>query len=109
MKRTLSLIAVTAITALTLNLCIAAEEKEVTISGEGKCAKCALKETKECQNAIQVTKDGKTETYYLVKNDVSDKFHKNVCTATAKVKATGTSKKVDGKNQFTATKIDLEK
>ena len=30
------------------------------------CAKCALKETKTCQNAVIVTKDGKKETYYLV-------------------------------------------
>ena len=33
----------------------AAEEK--TVSGEGQCAKCSLRETKACQNAI-VTEEG---------------------------------------------------
>ena len=86
-----------------------AEDKEITITGDSKCAKCALKETEKCQNVIQVEKDGKKTTYYLVKNDVSDKFHENVCKETKKATATGTSKKVDGKLQFTATKIDLAK
>ena len=48
-------------------------DKKVTIEGEGMCAKCALKETKTCQNAVIVTKDGKKETYYLVHEGVSKK------------------------------------
>src|SRR5882724_2268662 len=68
------------------------EGKTVTITGEGKCAKCALKETDSCQNAIQVKEEGKTVTYYLAKNDVSKKFHEKICKAPAKVKATGTVK-----------------
>ena len=83
------------------------KDKEITITGEGKCGKCALKETEKCQNVIQVEKDGKKSTYYLVKNEASDKFHKNVCSETKKVTATGTCKKVDGKLQFTATKVAL--
>jgi Family of unknown function (DUF6370) len=79
---------------------------EVTITGEGKCAKCALKETDECQNVIQVKKDDKTITYYLVENDVSKKFHHNLCKASMKIKAIGTVKEVDGKMQLTATKIE---
>ena len=95
---------------LALALPARAEDKEVTITGEGKCGKCALKETDKCQNVIQVeNKKGKTITYYVEKNDVSDKFHKNICSETKKVTATGTNKKVDGKNQFTATKIELAK
>ena len=109
MKKNLSLLTVAVIALLTLNLSSLAQEKEVTISGDGKCGKCALKETKTCQNVIEVTKDGKKETYYLVHNDLSKKFHEHLCTTTAKVKATGTSKKVDGKLEFTATKIDLVK
>ena len=42
------------------------DDKKVTIKGDGMCAKCALKETKTCQNAVIVTKDGKKTTYYLV-------------------------------------------
>jgi len=83
--------------------------KESTITGDAKCGKCALKETYKCQNVIQVEKDGKKSSYYLVKNEVSDKFHKNVCSETRKATATGTCKKVDGKLEFTAMKIDLAK
>src|SRR5437667_10455107 len=68
--------------------------KEVTITGDGKCAKCALKETEKCQNVIQTTEDGKTVTYYLTRNDVSKDFHDNLCKETKKVTATGTVKEV---------------
>ena len=83
--------------------------KEITITGDAKCGKCALKETAKCQNVIEVEKDGKKTTYYLVENDVSKAFHENVCKETKKATATGTSKKVDGKLQFTATKLELAK
>jgi RecG-like helicase len=83
--------------------------EEQTIKGEAICAKCELHETEKCQTAIQVQKDGKTVTYYLVANDVSKGFHKNVCEESKKVTATGTVKEVDGKLQLTATKIELAK
>jgi len=69
-------------------------------------AKCSLKETTKCQNAIK-TADGKT--YYLADNKVSKDFHDEVCKETKKVTATGTVKDVDGKMQLTASKIDLAK
>ena len=94
---------------LALVIPVQADDKEMTITGEAKCGKCALKETDKCQSVIQVEKSGKTTTYSLVDNDVSKKFHKNVCTETKKATATGTNKKVEGKNQFTATKIELAK
>jgi len=84
--------------------------KEKTITGEAKCAKCALKQADKCQTVIQVeNKKGKTVTYYLADNDVSKAFHQNVCTEAKKVKATGTVKKLDKKNEFTVSKIDLVK
>ncbi|MBI3853190.1 MAG: hypothetical protein HY298_23315 [Verrucomicrobia bacterium] len=83
--------------------------KPVTLNGEGKCAKCALKETDKCQNAIQVEKDGKKTTYYLVQNDVSKKFHENLCKESKKISVTGTCKKVGDKLEVTATKIELAK
>ena len=50
--------------------------KEKTITGEAKCAKCALKEGSKCQTVIQTeAKDGKKVTYYLVNNDVAKAFH----------------------------------
>jgi len=80
-----------------------------TLTGEGKCAKCALKETKECQNTVTVKDGDKSVTYYLVHNDVSKEFHENICKGMKKVKATGTVKEVDGKMQLTPTKIELVK
>ncbi len=80
-----------------------------TFTGEGKCAKCALKETKECQNTLTVKDGDKSVTYYLVQNDVSKDFHGNICKGPKKVKATGTVKEVDGKMQLTATKIEVVK
>jgi hypothetical protein len=84
--------------------------KTKTITGEAKCAKCMLKETDQCQTVIQAeNKKGKTVNYYLVSNDVSKAFHPNVCKEAKKVKATGTVKKVEGKNEFTVSKIELAK
>ena len=108
MKKSLALVATVAafVLAATAVRTFAADET-VTITGEGKCAKCALKETKECQNAIQVKSGDKTVTYYLAANDVSKEFHGKLCKETKQIKATGTVKEVDGKMQLTATKIEL--
>jgi hypothetical protein len=84
--------------------------KEKTITGEAKCGKCMLKETAKCQTVIQVkNKNGKTVNYYLADNEVAKAFHEDVCEAAKKVTATGTNKKVDGKNEFTVSKIALMK
>ncbi|MGD0017459.1 MAG: DUF6370 family protein [Verrucomicrobiia bacterium] len=82
---------------------------EKTITGNGMCAMCVLKQGTECQTVIQVKEGDKMVTYYLVNNDVSKNFHHNVCMKRAKVTATGTVKEVDGKMQMTATKLELVK
>jgi uncharacterized protein (TIGR02271 family) len=87
----------------------AMDNKETTITGDCLCAKCQLKKTAACQNAIQVKDGTKTLTYYLVANDVSKNFHENVCMESKKVTANGTVKEVDGKIEFTATKMELVK
>ena len=112
MKTTLkAFIAIVALTLASATPAFAAdkEAKSKTITGTGLCAKCSLKETAECQNAIQVEKNGKKTTYYLADNQVSKDFHKNVCKTSAKVKATGTVKKVDGKLQLTPTELEVVK
>lgn len=86
-----------------------ADSKEVTIEGDGKCAKCAMKETKDCQNAIVVTENGKETTYYLEPNKVAKDYHGNVCKKTTKTKATGTVEEKDGKKILTASKIEAVK
>lgn len=108
MKKSLALVAGVAVlllAATTMRTFAAGDS--VTITGEGKCAKCALKETKECQNVIQTEKDGKKTNYYLVANDVSKEFHGKLCKESRKIKATGTVKEVDGKMELTPTKIEL--
>jgi len=86
--------------------------KKVTLQGDGMCAKCALKETKTCQNVVIVTKDDKKTTYYILHDAVAKKAHQKVgfCQATkddpAKVKVTGTCEKKDDKLVVTAEKIE---
>ncbi len=110
MKRPIALVAGLAglvLLALAAPTFAANEGKEVTVTGEGKCAKCMLHETDKCQTVIQVMEDGKTVNYYLAKNAASKEFHENVCKDAKKVTATGTVKEVDGKKEFTASKIAL--
>jgi hypothetical protein len=112
--RKLLLLACAAVLFSGLALVKAADEKKVTITGEGMCAKCALEETKSCQNAVIVTKDGKKETYYLVHEGIAKKSHGSMgfCMATKddpiKVKVTGTVEKKDDKLVMTAETIDKE-
>jgi len=97
-----------------LTLLKADDGKKVTISGDGMCAKCALKETKTCQNVVIETKDGKKTTYYIVHDAVAKKAHSRdgFCQATKddpiKVKVTGTCVKKDDKLELTAEKIEKE-
>lgn len=107
MKKSPLLVSLFAATVFATAALFAADPaKEVTVTGEAKCAKCALDETEECQNAIEVMENGQKVTYYLAANDVSKAFHRNVCTSTAKVVATGTVEIQDGKHVMTVTKIE---
>jgi hypothetical protein len=79
---------------------------EVTIKGDAKCAKCALKEGDKCQTVIQAEgKEGKTVTYYLAENQAAKDFHPNVCKTSKKVTAKGTVKEVNGKQELTLASI----
>ena len=78
--------------------------KDVTVTGEGKCAKCALKKADTCQNVVEVKDGDKTTTYYLT-GDVSKGFHKNLCSATAKVTVSGAVSEKDGKKEIAVSKI----
>jgi hypothetical protein len=85
------------------------EGKKETITGDAVCGKCALKETKDCQNVVIVTKDGKETKYYLEKNEFFKDAHSGlkICTASKdspiKVKVTGTVVKKDDKMTLTPT------
>lgn len=97
-----------AATFLSASVALAAE-KEVTLVGAGQCAKCSLGQTKECQTALVVKQDGKEQVYLLAKNDVSDKFHDEVCSDTKQISVTGVVKEVEGKKEITASHIELVK
>jgi hypothetical protein len=86
-----------------------AQDKEVTVKGDAKCAKCMLHEGDACKTVIQTKTGGKTQTYYLVENDISKAFKEDVCETAKGVVATGKVKEVDGKKQLTLTKIELAK
>jgi len=110
MKNKIAVLAGMAALALAFTTSAFAEDKVVTVTGEGKCGKCMLKQADKCQNVIEAKgEDGKTVTYWLAKNDVSDNFHENVCKEAKKVTATGTVKEEGGKKILTPTKIELAK
>jgi hypothetical protein len=85
--------------------------KEVTITGKMVCGKCTLHLTKECQNVVQVQKDGKTINYFLVQNDISKTAHDPVCdpNSSEKVAVTGVVTEKDGQETMTPTKIVVDK
>jgi hypothetical protein len=110
MKKLSLLLAGVALLSLATPTFAADKDKEVTIKGEAKCAKCALKEGSKCQTIIETEgKNGKKVTYYLADNDKAKDFHKQVCSEPKKVTATGTVKKVDDKHQLELSKIEVVK
>jgi hypothetical protein len=59
MKTILSVISTVAFAA---SVALAAD-KELTVTGEGKCAKCALKKADSCQNVVEVKSGDQTKVY----------------------------------------------
>ena len=109
MKRTLAMLAGAAMLLTSTASQSWADDKEVTIKGDAKCAKCTLHEGDACKTVIQTKKEGKTQTYYLVENDVSKAFKEDVCETSKPVVATGKVKEADGKKELTLTKIEVAK
>ena len=109
-KASLLLASITGLLLLAFTTPALAKEKQVTITGEAKCAKCTLHQGDKCQTVIQTEgKNGKTVTYYLTANDTAKNFHENVCHGPQKVTATGKVNKVDGKRELAATDIKVVK
>ncbi len=101
MRKLFTLLAVTVVCS---GVVLAADA--VTITGEGKCAKCALKEQDKCQNVIVVEEAGKSVNYYLAPNKVAKAYHKTICATTVKTTATGTVEEKEGKKVMTAEKVE---
>jgi hypothetical protein len=112
MRKLLPLVAVAVLCSSFALFVRAADGDKVTIEGQAQCAKCALKETKACQNVVVVTKDGKETKYYLADNEVAKKAHSSAgfCTAPKgdgpAVKVVGTCKKEGEKLVVTAETIE---
>jgi|SRR5277367_3294845 len=93
---------------IAVSLPASADDAEKTITGMGKCAKCDMHKTDKCQNVVEVERRGKTIDYFIVDNDISKAFHKNICKEDKKIKVTGVVKKDDdGKMEITASKIEV--
>jgi Family of unknown function (DUF6370) len=88
----------------------AADDKEVKLEGTIVCAKCALKETQKCTNAIIVKENGKDVTYYFVDKGAGEDYHEEVCGGDKKPgTVTGTVSEKDGKKQIKPTKVEYKK
>jgi len=104
LKMTLALLAGLAVASLTTTAFAA--DKEVTVTGNACCGKCALKVTEKCSTMLQTTVDGKEVTYQLTGKEVKA-LHEKICSGPGiKVTVTGTVKEKDGKEMLKATKIE---
>jgi hypothetical protein len=81
---------------------------ELTLKGTMLCGKCALSETKSCQNVLKVEEGGKEVKYYLAKNEVSDNAHGQVCGGSHGATVKGTVKQEGGKKVLTASEVKYD-
>lgn len=77
-------------------------DADTAVIGEGTC-------TGGHQTILRVEKGGKTVTYHLVENEISKGFHSSICAKSARVRAVGTIKEVNGRLELTASKLELVK
>src|SRR5437660_127046 len=74
------------------------DKEKKTLKGEMACGKCVFKVSKDihkgkCINAIKV-KDGDKEVIYIIEDKgAKEKYHKKICTDSAKGSVTGTVSK----------------
>ncbi len=107
LKLIIALLAGLALTSLTTTAFAA--DKEVTITGDACCAKCALHKSDKCQTVVKATVDGKEVMYYLTGKEAKT-FHEKICSGTSqKVTVTGKVTEKDGKEMLKATKIEEAK
>lgn len=85
-----------------------ADAKSKTWKGELGCAKCVfkVKGVKKCTNAIKVeTKNNKTRVFIFDDEGAKEKYHKKICTESAKGSVTGVLK---GKGKDAKIKPDAD-
>jgi hypothetical protein len=104
MKFVATLVLAVAAVAVSLTSTRAADEKEVTLKGTILCAKCELKETKACANAIRVKEEGKDVVYYFKDKGAKEPYHKACCAAPVEGSVKGVVAEKDGKKWITPAK-----
>jgi hypothetical protein len=83
------------------------QEKEVILKGTIVCARCALKETTKCANAIVVKDGAKEVTYYFKDKGNKESYHEEVCGGARKQgMVTGTVSEKDGKKWIIPSKVE---
>jgi hypothetical protein len=93
-----------------LGLASAATAADVTLSGKIACAHCTLKkaDAKGCQDVLVVAGEkGATTEYYIVKNDVLEKFG-HTCQGEKAATVTGSVSEKDGKKWITPSRMDAK-
>ena len=81
-----------------------AETKQVTLKGDLCCAKCELKITEKCANAIEVDRKGKKVVFILEDEGGKATYHGKICQERLKGSVTGVVTKKDGKTTIKPAK-----
>ena len=83
------------------------DSKEKTLKGTITCAKCDLKEAKDCHTVIKV-KDGDKDVVYYFDAEGSKKNHKKICTEAKKGSVTGVVAKDGDKMTIKVSKVEFD-
>jgi hypothetical protein len=83
----------------------AQDKKEVTLKGDGTCAKCELGQTQKCQDALDV-KEGDLKGVYYITGKAAKGLHKDICKGRKPLTVTGAVSTKDGQKWINAVKIE---
>ncbi len=105
MRTKLSMLAAVAVLFSGLSVTAAYVDDEIkTIKGEGQCAKCSLKKTEKCVNAVVVEEEGEKVTYLMdMENKIAKGFHGKICQDKLQIKVTGKVTEKDGQKTIAPT------
>jgi hypothetical protein len=87
---------------------VAAEDKEVTLTGTITCPKCDLGTADKCGTVIKV-KEGEKDVLYTFDADSNKKYHGDICKEAKPGKVTGKVKKDGDKMVISVTKLEYTK
>ncbi len=79
----------------------------ITVTGKGRCTKCATKETVICQSVVIVEAGRDKALYYLTENEVATSFHDKLGRETKAVKVKGTVQRSGTRLKLTATSFEV--